>query len=508
MTTQRRRPHPFTCHTEDTWRTSASRSRLHGQAEVRRGRQAGTRRSPRSARRRCWSASSGDPNNSPRSPSKASARTSTAAATASSGSSATTWSSRPTCSPTDTRARGPARVPAPDRAHLEDGRRCRRSSTTAGPASFPADRLGEYRFRIVAVARRARDLAARLRQEARGRRRLRPRPRRGRAPRGAAREAREPRATAPRWRRGSNACAAASTGRRVESLDRLVTIGAARRRPGRRDPVRRRPHRYGSTVRSRGARRGTSCSRARRRPTRPSPGRSPTSIDRLPYVAAMGFDVLYLPPIHPIGDDPPQGTEQRDDRARRATPGARGRSARPTGGHTAVHPDLGTVADCRTAGDRGPRARHRGRARPRVPVRRPTTRGSPSIPSGSGTAPTARSRTPRTRRSATRTSTRSTSTTEDRDAACGTRCSTSSGSGSSAACAIFRVDNPHTKPFAFWEWLIAPCTTTDPDVIFLAEAFTRPRVMERLAKIGFTQSYTYFTWRNDEVGDRASTSAS
>jgi starch synthase (maltosyl-transferring) len=63
---------------------------------------------------------------------------------------------------------------------------------------------------------------------------------------------------------------------------------------------------------------------------------------------------------------------------------------------------------------------------------------------------------------------------------------------------IFRVDNPHTKPFAFWEWLIDDIKTTDPDVIFLAEAFTRPKVMYRLAKLGFSQSYTYFTWRNEK----------
>src|SRR5687767_2831096 len=61
---------------------------------------------------------------------------------------------------------------------------------------------------------------------------------------------------------------------------------------------------------------------------------------------------------------------------------------------------------------------------------------------------------------------------------------------------IFRVDNPHTKPFAFWEWAIAEIKREFPDVIFLAEAFTRPKVMHRLAKLGFTQSYTYFTWRN------------
>ena len=64
---------------------------------------------------------------------------------------------------------------------------------------------------------------------------------------------------------------------------------------------------------------------------------------------------------------------------------------------------------------------------------------------------------------------------------------------------IFRVDNPHTKPFAFWEWLISEVKRDHPDVIFLAEAFTRPKVMYRLAKLGFTQSYTYFTWRTTKA---------
>jgi starch synthase (maltosyl-transferring) len=63
---------------------------------------------------------------------------------------------------------------------------------------------------------------------------------------------------------------------------------------------------------------------------------------------------------------------------------------------------------------------------------------------------------------------------------------------------IFRVDNPHTKPFAMWEWLLAEIRRVDPGVIFLSEAFTRPKVMYRLAKLGFSQSYTYFTWRNSK----------
>ena len=61
---------------------------------------------------------------------------------------------------------------------------------------------------------------------------------------------------------------------------------------------------------------------------------------------------------------------------------------------------------------------------------------------------------------------------------------------------IFRVDNPHTKPFDFWEWLIADIKTEYPEVLFLSEAFTRPKVMYRLSQMGFTQSYTYFAWRN------------
>src|SRR5690606_7022090 len=64
---------------------------------------------------------------------------------------------------------------------------------------------------------------------------------------------------------------------------------------------------------------------------------------------------------------------------------------------------------------------------------------------------------------------------------------------------IFRVDNPHTKPFPFWEWLIGEVRAQHPDVIFLAEAFTRPKVMARLAKLGFSQSYSYFTWRNTKT---------
>ena len=127
--------------------------------------------------------------------------------------------------------------------------------------------------------------------------------------------------------------------------------------------------------------------------------------------------------------------------------------------------------------------------------RRPIIRGRKRIQHGSSTGRTARSSTPKIRRRNIRTSIRSTSKPTT-GARCGTPCATSSCSGSSHGVRIFRVDNPHTKPFAFWEWLIADVRRQHPDAIFLSEAFTRPKVMRRLAKLGFNQSYTYFTWRN------------
>ena len=102
---------------------------------------------------------------------------------------------------------------------------------------------------------------------------------------------------------------------------------------------------------------------------------------------------------------------------------------------------------------------------------------------------------PRTRRSVTKTSTRSTSRPTDWRALWEELLGVVRfwiGHG----VTIFRVDNPHTKPLRFWEWLIESSRHEHPEVIFLSEAFTRPKVMQRLAKLGFTQSYTYFTWRN------------
>ncbi len=155
-----------------------------------------------------------------------------------------------------------------------------------------------------------------------------------------------------------------------------------------------------------------------------------TAAKRLDGVAAMGFDVVYLPPIHPIGVTNRKGPNNTLDPGP-DDPGSPWAIGAASGGHDAVHPDLGTLADFRAfvrrAAALGIETPSTSRCRPP-----PTTRGSPSIPTGSPSSPTAPSATPRTRRRSTRTSTRSTSTTIPR--ASSTRCCGSCGTGSSRAC--------------------------------------------------------------------------
>ena len=176
----------------------------------------------------------------------------------------------------------------------------------------------------------------------------------------------------------------------------------------------------------------------------------------------MGFDVLYLPPIHPIGRVARKGRNNSTS----AAPGDAGSPwaiGAAEGGHDAIHPDLGTLDDLRALVAARRRARHRGRARPRLPVlaRPPLGHRAPRVVPRTG--PTARSSTPRTRRSGTRTSTRSTSRPRT-GARCGTRSPTVIDFWIDQGVRIFRVDNPHTKPFAFWEWLIAEVHARHPDV--------------------------------------------
>jgi starch synthase (maltosyl-transferring) len=226
------------------------------------------------------------------------------------------------------------------------------------------------------------------------------------------------------------------------------------------------------------------------------PARSGTFRDveeRLPQIAAMGFDVLYMPPIHPIGRTNRKGknntlTPAADD------PGSPYAIGGAEGGHTAVHPDLGTIEDfdhlvaaCREHGmevaldfaiqaspDHPWATEH-----PDWFYRRPDG----SIKYAENPPKKYQDIYPLNFES------------EDWRALWQElRAVIEFWAGHGVR--TFRVDNPHTKPFAFWEWLIASLKEDRPDLIFLSEAFTRPKVMKTLAKLGFSQSYTYFTWRN------------
>jgi starch synthase (maltosyl-transferring) len=216
-------------------------------------------------------------------------------------------------------------------------------------------------------------------------------------------------------------------------------------------------------------------------------------VDRLPYVASMGFDVLYLPPIHPIGRAFRKGKNNSTDAAPDdvGSPWAIGG---PEGGHTAIDPRLGTIEDFRRL---VARARDHGlelaldlafqcspdlpwvREHPEWFRRRPdgTIQYAENPPKRYQDVYPIEFENPRWR--------------ELWAALLGVV-----EHWADEGVRIFRVDNPHTKPFRFWEWLIAEARRERPDLVFLAEAFTRPKVMAQLAKLGFAQSYTYFTWRN------------
>ena len=213
----------------------------------------------------------------------------------------------------------------------------------------------------------------------------------------------------------------------------------------------------------------------------------------LPRVAAMGFDVLYLPPIHPIGQTYRKGrnnslTPRPDD------PGSPWAIGSAAGGHTAVDPALGTLEDfahfCAAGRELGlevaldlayqcspdhPWVREHPewfRHRPDGTIKyaeNPPKKYQDIYPIDFECAEW-------------RNLWQELKRVVEFWCAHGVR--------------IFRVDNPHTKAFHFWEWMIADVRRQYPDAIFLAEAFTRPKIMKYLAKLGFDQSYTYFTWRN------------
>ncbi|WP_406342364.1 alpha-1,4-glucan--maltose-1-phosphate maltosyltransferase [Streptomyces sp. NBC_00648] len=223
----------------------------------------------------------------------------------------------------------------------------------------------------------------------------------------------------------------------------------------------------------------------------PVSGTFRTAAERLPAVAAMGFDVVYLPPVHPIGTTFRKGPNN----SLSAAPGDVGvpwAIGSPDGGHDAIHPDLGTLDDfddfVRTARDlrmevaldfalqcspdhpwvdKHPDWFHHRADGTIAYAENPPKKYQDIYPLAfDRDMPGLVAETVRILRF-----------------------------WMDHGVRIFRVDNPHTKPAVFWEQVLAEVNGTDPDVVFLAEAFTRPAMMHTLARIGFQQSYTYFTWR-------------
>jgi starch synthase (maltosyl-transferring) len=216
---------------------------------------------------------------------------------------------------------------------------------------------------------------------------------------------------------------------------------------------------------------------------------------RLPYLAAMGFDVLYLPPIHPIGRSARKGVNNSPDAAP-ADVGSPWAIGAAEGGHKDILPELGNFEDFAAL---VARARETGleiamdlafQCSPDHPYVTAHPRWFRHRPDGSVQYA---ENPPKKYQDIY---------PFDFDGedwrSLWMELKSIVEFWISRGIRIFRVDNPHTKPFAFWEWLIDEIKDAHPDIIFLAEAFTRPKVMQRLAKIGFTQSYTYFTWRNSK----------
>jgi len=217
---------------------------------------------------------------------------------------------------------------------------------------------------------------------------------------------------------------------------------------------------------------------------------------RLKDIAEMGFDIVYLPPIHPIGKTGRKGRDNAPD-AKPGDPGSPWAIGSKEGGHKAIHPDLGTmkdfkdlVADARKLGievalDLAFQCSHDHpyikehpewfKWRPDGTIQyaeNPPKKYQDIVPFNFET---------------------------DDWQNLWKELKSIVTYWIKAGVKVFRVDNPHTKPFGFWEWLIKETREQYPDVIFLSEAFTRPSVKYRLAKIGFNQSYTYFTWRNTKT---------
>jgi starch synthase (maltosyl-transferring) len=217
-------------------------------------------------------------------------------------------------------------------------------------------------------------------------------------------------------------------------------------------------------------------------------------IRHLPRIRDMGFDVLYFPPIHPIGRTNRKGRNNAL-RAGPDDPGSPYAIGNIEGGHDAIHPALGTLEDFRRLREA---AAEQGielaldfaiQCSPDHPWLREHREWFEWRPDGSlryAENP------PKKYEDIVNVAFYAPGAVPDLWVALCEVVRFWAAQG----VRIFRVDNPHTKPFPFWEWLIGAVRADHPDAIFLAEAFTRPKIMRRLGKLGFTQSYTYFTWRN------------
>jgi starch synthase (maltosyl-transferring) len=225
-----------------------------------------------------------------------------------------------------------------------------------------------------------------------------------------------------------------------------------------------------------------------------------STVIALPRIAELGFDVVYLPPIHPVGISARKGPNN-SLAAGPNDPGSPWAIGNEAGGHTAVEPKLGTIEDFDTlvasAAELGLEIAldYALQCSPDHPWLK--THPEWFFVRPDGTIKYAENPPKKYQ------------DIYPMNFWCDDR------EGLWNACRdiftfwiehgvrTFRVDNPHTKPFAFWEWVIGEVHAKHPDVVFLAEAFTRPRTMKLLAKLGFTQSYTYFTWKNSSVDLRS-----
>jgi starch synthase (maltosyl-transferring) len=217
---------------------------------------------------------------------------------------------------------------------------------------------------------------------------------------------------------------------------------------------------------------------------------------RLPYVAEMGFDVLYFPPIHPIGLTKRKGPNNSTE-SRAGDPGSPWAIGGREGGHKSIHPELGSPEDFRRLVRA---ARLRGmeialdiafQVSPDHPYVKEHPEWFKHRPDGSiqyAENP------PKKYQDIYPFNFETEQWSELWD-----ELKSIFLHWIGEGVLVFRVDNPHTKPFPMWQWLIGEIKEQHPEVIFLSEAFTRPKIMHRLAKLGFSQSYTYFTWRNHKV---------